>query len=79
LFSFNLKTRKLEEVIRFVDALRLFKRAVSWGGYESLVFPGAVKRAEEDPAKLSLIRLHIGLEAAADLIADLDGALAHIG
>jgi cystathionine beta-lyase len=82
LFSFNLKTRKLEEVIRFVDTLRLFKRAVSWGGYESLIFPGAVKGGGSGNAAfddISLIRLHIGLEAAEDLIEDLDNALRHVG
>jgi cystathionine beta-lyase len=82
LFSFNLKTRKLEEVIRFVDTLTLFKRAVSWGGYESLIFPGAVKGGNSGNAAfddVSLIRLHVGLEAAEDLIADLDRALQCIG
>jgi cystathionine beta-lyase/cystathionine gamma-synthase len=78
LFSFRLKTGRLEDVIRFVDALRLFKRAVSWGGYESLIFPAAVKAGQSGNAAfddVNLIRLHIGLEAPEDLIEDLDGAL----
>jgi cystathionine beta-lyase/cystathionine gamma-synthase len=82
LFSFNLKTRRLEEVIHFVDTLKLFKRAVSWGGYESLIFPSAVKGGGSGNAAfddISLIRLHIGLEAAEDLIEDLDNALRCIG
>jgi cystathionine beta-lyase len=82
LFSFNLKTRKLEDVIHFVDALKLFKRAVSWGGYESLIFPSAVKGGSSGNASfdaVGLIRLHVGLEAPEELIADLDNALRYIG
>ncbi|MDR2142929.1 MAG: PLP-dependent transferase, partial [Treponema sp.] len=66
---------------RFVDTLRLFKRAVSWGGYESLIFPSAVKGGNSGNAAfddISLIRLHVGLEAAEDLIEDLDNALQRI-
>jgi cystathionine beta-lyase len=82
LFSIKLKTHKLEEVIAFTDRLRLFKRAVSWGGYESLVFPAAVKyqTLETIPSgSTNLVRLHIGLEAPDALIEDLDNALKVIG
>jgi cystathionine beta-lyase/cystathionine gamma-synthase len=78
LFSFRLKTKKLGDVIRFIDALKLFKRAVSWGGYESLVFANAIKYYEGDdipPKRLSLIRIHAGLENSDDLIEDLENAL----
>ena len=78
LFSFRLKTKKLSDVIHFTDSLKLFKRAVSWGGYESLVFPYAVKCPEgvEVPEDmLTLIRLHIGLEDSEELIKDLELAL----
>lgn len=76
LFSLRLKTPKLETVVRFTDALRLFKRAVSWGGYESLVFPDAVRYAGPPPEdRIPLVRLHIGLETSDDLIQDLDRAL----
>ena len=62
-----------------VDALQLFGIGYSWGGFESLV-------QYVDPSVLaghsywadqqnSLLRLHIGLESAADLIADLEQAL----
>lgn len=65
--------------LRFVDELSLFGIGASWGGYESLVQP-------TDPARLTehsywqggdrpVVRLHIGLETPADLIADLDRAL----
>jgi cystathionine beta-lyase/cystathionine gamma-synthase len=64
--------------VKFTDALRLFKRAVSWGGYESLVFPDAVRYVDpekEAPDRIGLIRLHIGLEEPEDLKKDLDRAL----
>ncbi len=76
LFSFRIKTRDLDKVKRFTNALRLFKRAVSWGGYESLAFPDAARYRSDPPAdRLSLIRLYIGLENQEALIADLDQAL----
>lgn len=81
LFSFRLATRQFADVIRFTDALRLFKRAVSWGGYESLVLPNAIKYYEGDaipPERLPLVRVHIGLEQSEDLIADLDNALQEV-
>lgn len=81
LFSFRLKTKQFSDVIRFTDKLRLFKRAVSWGGYESLVFPNAIKYHEGDdipPERLSLIRVHIGLEQSEDLIDDLENALREV-
>jgi cystathionine beta-lyase/cystathionine gamma-synthase len=79
LFSFRLKTRDLSRVRTFVDSLTLFKRAVSWGGYESLVFPNAVCPfpggvVPED--RVSLIRLHVGLEDKDMIVRDLERALA---
>jgi cystathionine beta-lyase/cystathionine gamma-synthase len=81
LLSFELAGDDLVEP--FVDALRLFRIGVSWGGYESLVYPvllsylagdeHAAARAFEVPR--ALIRLHVGLEDADDLIADLTRAL----
>ncbi|NBK25944.1 MAG: aminotransferase class I/II-fold pyridoxal phosphate-dependent enzyme, partial [Spirochaetia bacterium] len=78
LFSFHLKTDRLEDVKQFVNSLTLFKRAVSWGGYESLVFPAAVKYADTAPIprdRLTLIRLHAGIEEFDLLQADLNRAL----
>jgi cystathionine beta-lyase len=64
---------------RMIDALQLFGIGASWGGFESLVLPttGFIRRsagtgAFEGPS----IRLHIGLEDTADLIADLERGLA---
>lgn len=79
LLSFELDTRDLEQASRFVDALRLFRLGVSWGGYESLVFLpiiGAMHKAPEaNWPSPGLVRIHVGLEDVADLIADLDQAL----
>ncbi len=79
LFSIRLKTRDVASVKRFTNSLKLFKRAVSWGGYESLAFPDAVRyRSDAPPDRVSLIRLYVGLEEKEALTSDLDQALAQI-
>jgi cysteine-S-conjugate beta-lyase len=65
---------------QFIDALSLFGIGYSWGGYESLAVPAtpprsAVRWHGDGP----LIRLSIGLEDPADLIADLEQAFAVAG
>lgn len=78
LFSFRLKTRDREKVKQVTNAVRYFKRAVSWGGYESLFFPSLVKFADDAPVpdeRVSLIRVHAGLEDLEMLKADLGTAL----
>jgi cystathionine beta-lyase len=82
LFSFELADGL--SVRRFVDALRLFKLGVSWGGHESLVFPaeithqqaGGPNSARDFSVSPRTIRLHVGLESTNDLLADLETALA---
>jgi len=63
----------------FVDSLTLFGIGASWGGYESLALPttGFITRTVTS-ADLGgpAVRLHIGLEDTADLIADLEAGLA---
>lgn len=78
LFSFRLKTRDVKKVELFTDSLKYFKKAVSWGGYESLVFPQAVHYAPGEPIaddKVSLVRVHIGIEDEKMLEDDLLQAL----
>ena len=53
---------------RFVDSLRLFGIGASWGGYESLALTYPSIHGWSGGA---LVRLHIGLEDPADLVADL--------
>lgn len=77
LFSFRLKTNQLNKVIRFTNALKQFRIAVSWGGYESLVIPIAATGIT-DPEKIGIVRLHIGLEDGEILIEDLEQALEKI-
>lgn len=69
---------------RFMDALRLFTRAVSLGDAESLAqhpasMTHAVYSLEERAAHFiseGLVRLSVGLEVGRDLLADLEQALA---
>ena len=67
------------QVDAFCDALKLFKLGFSWGGPMSLVVPYdlAAMRAAWPPylAPGTLVRFSIGLEAVADLQADLAQAL----
>jgi cystathionine beta-lyase len=61
-------------VERFVDALSLFGRGSSWGGYESLVAWANMRAARSVTdwrARGAVVRLHIGLEAPSDLLTDL--------
>lgn len=55
--------------------LRLFRRATSLGGTESLVEHRASIEPPDTPTPRGLLRLSVGLEAVDDLIADLDRAL----
>jgi len=65
------------QVDGFVNALRLFKIGYSWGGPVSLVVPYELGSMRDDRSALPghLVRFSIGLEAVADLQADLAQAL----
>jgi cystathionine beta-lyase len=67
-------------VDKFCDALKLFKIGYSWGGPASLVVPyqlAAMRSVWPSCIKQgTLVRFSVGLEAAADLQADLAHALA---
>ena len=54
----------------------LWKRATSLGGTESLIEHRASVEGAGTPAPADLLRLSVGIEDAADLIADLEQALA---
>lgn len=56
--------------------VQLFTRATSLGGAESLIEHRASVEGPESATPKGLLRLSIGLEDPADLIADLDAALA---
>jgi cystathionine beta-lyase len=63
----------------FLDALTLFGLGYSWGGFESLATyetPQLAYRDAQPALEGPLLRLHVGLEDAAELIADLNVGLA---
>jgi cysteine-S-conjugate beta-lyase len=79
LFAFTLKGADRVARARLIDALSLFGIGYSWGGYESLVVPSDPTRSAMPwQADGPLIRLSIGLEDPADLIADLARGFAAI-
>jgi cystathionine beta-lyase/cystathionine gamma-synthase len=85
LLTLRLRVDDVAGVERFCDALKRFLMTVSWGGYESLLFPVCAVHPANAPLggggsslPLSLVRLSIGLEEPEVLIADLEQALAAI-
>ena len=72
LFAFTLRGASAAQRDGFVDALTRFGLGYSWGGFESLALPvDPVRTACRADFDGPLVRLHIGLENPADLIADL--------
>ena len=68
-------------VERFCDNLRRFLIAVSWGGFESLQWPICALKGPSGyytDLPFTMVRLYIGIEDPALLIADLDQALARM-
>jgi cystathionine beta-lyase/cystathionine gamma-synthase len=82
LFTFSLKKKGRDAIVRFCDNLKHVLMAVSWGGHESLVIP---KCAGMQPADFDekneqhhYIRMYVGLEEPAYIIEDLQQALASV-
>ncbi|HMS79566.1 MAG TPA: cystathionine beta-lyase [Burkholderiaceae bacterium] len=78
LFSFELKAATPAQLAALCERRRFFRIGYSWGGFESLIMPakiGAVRTVAPWTGG-PLVRVHCGLEDAADLIADLDAGLA---
>ena len=79
LFGVLLHTRSEAAVAAMVDGLQLFKIGASFGGFESLVVPvrpDRTVRPWREPG--FLLRLHVGLEAVEDLIADLEAGFGRL-
>jgi cystathionine gamma-synthase len=55
--------------------VRVFKRATSLGGVESLIEHRRGSEGPSSPVPDDLLRISVGIEAPADLIADLEDAL----
>ncbi|MGE0240365.1 MAG: PLP-dependent transferase, partial [Parvibaculaceae bacterium] len=81
---FTFEVDEAIDIPRLADLLKFFRLGVSWGGHESLVVPVAASLAQTpgvnsfDRFQVSprAIRLHVGLEDAEMLWADLENALA---
>ncbi len=63
------------EALRVAASTKIFTRATSLGGVESLIEHRASVEGPATRTPQNLLRTSIGLEAASDLIADLDQAL----
>ena len=77
--SFHVRAGR-EAAIAAVGKARLFVRATSLGAVESLIeHPGRMTHASAAGSPLevpdNLLRLSVGIESAADLVADLEQAL----
>lgn len=82
LLSFELDGT-VEQSMAFADRLRLFRKGVSWGGFESLVCMPMFKLGDEEArsrnANRNLIRLYCGLEDEQALLEDVEHALCASG
>jgi cystathionine beta-lyase len=80
LFGVELKPSfSVEASHAMVDALTLFGIGSTWGGYESLMVPtsgGITRTAGTGHFDGPVLRVHVGLEDPADLIADLEHGFA---
>ncbi|MBM3481095.1 MAG: cystathionine beta-lyase [Alphaproteobacteria bacterium] len=68
-----------EQVFAMAEALQLFGKGASWGGYESLALPSTgflTRTATSGELGGQAMRLHVGLEDVEDLKADLAQGLA---
>lgn len=80
LVTIELDVMNVAAVERFCDGLTRFLMTVSWGGYESLLFPVCAVFPQDSPLQpatgvpLTFVRLSIGLEEPDVLIADLTQA-----
>ena len=68
-----------EHATAVLREVQVFKRATSLGGVESLIEHRAPVEGPSSPVPADLLRLSIGIEAAADLITDLEAALGAAG
>jgi len=63
----------------FIDSLKMFLIAVSWGGHESLVMPAVafhdVKNRPDSAYPIHMVRFYIGLEDPKLLMKDIENAL----
>jgi len=77
LFSFELKSATPAQLAALCERRRYFRIGYSWGGFESLIMPAKLGsiRSIRPWTGGPLVRLHCGLEDAADLIDDMKEGL----
>ncbi len=75
MLSFTLKGGEAE-ARRVINGLKLFTRATSLGGVESLIEHRATVEGPDTKTPFNLLRVSVGLEHIDDLIADLEQVLA---
>jgi len=84
-FSFQVRGG-YQDTQRFMASLQMVKQAVSLGGFETLAVHAAAmwggslsdEQVREAGVEPNMVRISIGLEAADDVIADLDHALSAV-
>ena len=75
LFGFVVESANPVKAAAMMDSLEYFGMGSSWGGFESLLIPASPEKNRTatswNPGGFTM-RMHVGLEDADDLIADLD-------
>ena len=83
MFSIQVKADTMEQVEAFCNQLKRFLLAVSWGSYESLIFPACTLYASEiyksPDLPWNMIRVSVGQEDAEVLIEDFEQAFGALG
>ncbi len=74
MLSFTLKDGP-EEAVRVINRLKIFTRATSLGGVESLIEHRASVEGPDTKTPFNLLRVSVGLEHIDDLVADMSQAL----
>ena len=81
LLSIVINTKSKASVLKFVNKLELFGIGYSWGGFESLAIYHDISNSRnfyKFEKNEHIVRIHVGLEDAKDLIADLKNSLKNI-
>ena len=83
MIGFEIRGAGREEIFRFMDALKMIVRATSLGDVHSMMlYPAMSSHREISPKhrermgiRDNLVRLSVGIEAAEDIVGDLEQAL----
>jgi cystathionine beta-lyase/cystathionine gamma-synthase len=83
LLTFIIKAATVTQIEKFCENLQHIFMAVSWGGHESLIIPKCSGLPQKDfdatNKEHRMLRLYVGLEEPAYLIADLEQAFDKMG